>query len=276
MTVETQWCSTGLAGQPLAAPGMVWVVVDTETTGLNPAHDRLTEFAATVLDRDGTVIERVSWLSADGDDALQAHGDALERYIERGVFVAHNVSFDTAVLAHAPAFAGTAIAAPARWLCTMQLSGRPMRLDVLAQLIGVDCQARHTAKGDAETLSAVFARLLDLARARGLRTVGELAVVCPTGHGDVAATRERGLGWERVRSALDHVVPKRFPGREHRAAVVAAWVAQPDPSLGPVTVAANDAAVADLRAADVSALLLDLCLEELHMCDRAGLTASDT
>lgn len=278
MSVHTQWCSPGLASQALATPALVWVVVDTETTGLDPVRDRLTEFAAVVIDSHGTLLETMSWVPADGEDALRAHGRALERYLEHGVFVAHNARFDAAVLSHVGSLVGTAVAAPVRWLCTMRLAGRPMRLDALAHLSGVDCHARHTAKGDAETLSVVLARLLDRARVRGLETIGGLAVVCPVSRDEGTAVGESEAGgWGRVRASLDLVVPKRLPGYSHRAAVAAAWAAQPDPSLGPVSIAAIDTVVADLLAADVSALVLDLCLEELDGRGvRAGLTASDT
>lgn len=267
--IDTQWCSAGLAGQSLTGDNVVWVVFDTETTGLRPERDRLTEFAAIVVDSHGTVLHVSSWVTADGPALLRERAAELEWFVQHGILVAHNLRFDLAMLERAEALRGLAVAAPPRWLCTMRLTGRPLSLDALAGLVGVQCHERHTAVGDARALSVVVARLLDAARRRGLGTVGGLAVVCPAGHRAVNVERGGELtGWQRVRSSLDHVVPTRFPEAEHRNAIRRAWEAG-----APTSTTEVDTVVADLVVVGVTAVVFDACLHELQA---AGQSSRDT
>ncbi len=46
-------------------------------------------------------------------------------------------------------------------------------LNAIAQQLGIDVIARHTAIGDAMTTAAVFVKLLDLLSARGVETFGQ-------------------------------------------------------------------------------------------------------
>lgn len=267
--VDTQWCSTGLAGQSLTGDNVVWVVVDTETTGLRPERDRLTEFAAIVVDSNGTVVHVTSWVAADGPASLRERAAELDLFVQHGILVAHNARFDLAVLEHADALRGLAVATPPRWLCTMRLAGRPLSLDALAGLVSVQCHERHTAIGDARALSVVVARLLDAARRRGLGTVGGLAVVCPArSRAESGGCRGELTGWERVRLSLDHVVPTRFPEAEHRNAIRRAWAAGV-----PTMPTEVDTVVAGLVAAGVTAVVFDACLHELQA---AGQSSRDT
>jgi DNA polymerase-3 subunit epsilon len=155
-----------LRGTPLA-------VVDIETTGGHPAHDRITEVA--VLEVDGFEVRR-EWSSLVNpgrsipgpiqaltgitqdmvEDAPRFERIAAELHarLDGRVFVAHNARFDYGFLRHE--FERAGLPFRARTLCTVKLSRRLYRgaaghsLDALIARHGIRCEARHRALGDAE------------------------------------------------------------------------------------------------------------------------------
>ncbi|MFT4034131.1 MAG: 3'-5' exonuclease [Patulibacter sp.] len=181
-----------------------WAFVDTETTGLNPARDRLTEAAAIVCDGQLAVVERFAWTQDEGGDALTAWAKRLVGLLGDGVLVAHNLHFDLAFLEAVPELAATGVAHPPRWLCTLNLAGR-RSLGDLAEALKVDVSAPHTAMGDALTLASAVRALERLAEDRQVDTVAGLAVVAPIRRRAVAQVSTGP--WQSLVDGLEHVVP---------------------------------------------------------------------
>lgn len=162
-----------------------YVLLDLETTGGNPVHDRITEIAAVRFD-DGRVsrrwqslvdpqrpippyIQRLTGIS----DAMVAGAPRFEQLVEPllelldgAVLVAHNVRFDHGFLKNSLARAGVELRA--RTLCTVRLSRRlePQcsghGLDAIQARHGLLNTARHRAMGDVLVLQAWLQRMAEL------------------------------------------------------------------------------------------------------------------
>lgn len=150
-------------------------IVDLETTGAHPLHDRITEIA--VIEVDGGEV-RAEWNTLVNPQtsippAIQALtgitnrmvadaptfatlADALFARLEGRVVVAHNARFDYGFLQHE--FKRRGLRYNARILCTVRLSRKLYpeharhNLDALMHRHGIICQARHRAIGDAQVL----------------------------------------------------------------------------------------------------------------------------
>ena len=180
-----------------------FVVLDSETTGLNPATDRIITIGAMAV-LDGEIrlddafdalirIERnTSAVTVHGvtrDQALEGVDEqaALERFVEYlrdGVIVGHHIGHDIATL-DAACQRHWGFRLDNRSLDTMDLTlhlerdgafaGRPpirqFTLDALCGMFGVVPHDRHTAAGDAFMTAQVFLRLLRLARRFGRQTL---------------------------------------------------------------------------------------------------------
>ena len=161
--------------------------VDVETTGTDPARDRITEVAVVTVDGDrgelrtgewsslvnpGVPIpSQISWLTGISDPMVRSappFAELAERLydaFEDAIFVAHNARFDFGFLRSE--FARAGIAWTARMLCTVRLSRRlyPDRgshsLDAIAARFGLDASERHRALGDARLLWGFVQRLYE-------------------------------------------------------------------------------------------------------------------
>jgi len=148
-------------------------IVDLETTGSHPAHDRITEIA--VLEVDGfevsaewstlvnpgvripSPIQALTGITEEmlaGAPRFAALAEALRERLAGRVLVAHNARFDYGFLRRE--FERAGIRFHARTLCSVRLSRRlyPEHarhdLDSLIERHGLECRARHRALGDAE------------------------------------------------------------------------------------------------------------------------------
>jgi len=184
-----------------------FVVLDTETTGLDPRKDRIVSIGAVAL-RDGEirlddcfetllrqdyntsavavhgVTREESLAGVDEPEALAAFRD----YLADGVIVGHHIGHDIAAL-NAAFERHFGWSMPNFSLDTMDLTlhlekdgafaGRPpMRsftLDALCELFDVTPHDRHTAAGDALITALVALRLFRLARKVGRDRLGSLA-----------------------------------------------------------------------------------------------------
>ncbi len=176
-----------------------YAVVDVETTGGSPGGGhRITEVAVVEI-RDGIIQDdfqtlvnpgrpippRIARLTGIHDrmvaDApfFEEVADPLLERLEGRVFVAHNVSFDWRFVSHQLGDALGRVPREPR-LCTVRLSRRLVpelrrrNLDAVSTHFGIPLPARHRAYGDALATARVFLRLLDLARARGIRDLSRL------------------------------------------------------------------------------------------------------
>lgn len=262
MSSARDWCSARLMGQPLIVDDRPWVVVDTETDGLDARRHRITEFAAVVIHADTVVESRWSWALPDGDERLSATVCALDEPLRHGVVVGHNLSFDLDFLCRCGATSRFALAHPARWLCTMRLAGG-RSLSSLARSLSIVPVSPHTATGDAETLALILGTLLAACRRHGLPLVSDLEAAT---RGSPAPRPARGTqtadGWLQVLAELDVVAPMSFTGGAANPAVSAVKRHLASPILGPRDPAELELAVRILRDAGVTANVLQRLLDE--------------
>lgn len=183
-----------------------FVVLDCETTGLDPRKDRLITIGAVVVSGGDIVLEDSfeTMLKIDHNlSAVTVHGitrdqaragadepDALRAflaYLKDGVIVGHHIGHDIATLdvALERHFETRLLN---RWIDTMELTlhlenagafedREPLAsfsLDALCELFEVTPHDRHTATGDALLTALVFLKLLRLAKRHGRRDLVSL------------------------------------------------------------------------------------------------------
>lgn len=184
-----------------------FVVLDSETTGLNPRVDRIITIGAVVV-RAGEILIEDSFAAllkvTENTSAVTVHGvtrdesrggmdepEALERFLDYlgdGVIVGHHIGHDVATFdAGYERHWGARLLN--RSLDTMDLTlhlerdgayaGRPpirqFTLDALCGMFGVVPHDRHTASGDAFITAQVFQRLLKLAVRHGRIALGAIS-----------------------------------------------------------------------------------------------------
>jgi DNA polymerase-3 subunit epsilon len=181
-----------------AAPAGRWVVVDTETSGLDPARDRLLAIGGVAVDANGIQLDDSFEIVLKGDrsgDAanIAVHGighgaqatgiaapDALAAFRTWAAddpHVGFHTDFDRAVLRNA--FAGAGIPADDRpWLDLAPLAmalvpdaqrygGRS--LDDWLAAFDIECTIRHNAASDALATAELLLRLRAIAAKQGAR-----------------------------------------------------------------------------------------------------------
>src|SRR5262245_35219863 len=179
------------------------VVIDTETTGLDPAEARIVEIAAIRIVGGRLSDETFRSLVSPGvsippaataihhiDDAKVARAlrfadvwPALVDFIGRAVVIGHNIGFDLAVLDRECKRADLVYRHP-QALDTRLLTEiieptlAAYTIESLATWLGIQSIERHSAKGDAITTARIFAALVPKLRDRGIRTVGEAILAC--------------------------------------------------------------------------------------------------
>ena len=184
-----------------------FVVLDSETTGLDPRTDRIITIGAVAVQNGEIVLEdsfEALLKITHNTSAVTVHGvtrdeslggleepDALERflgYLRDGVIVGHHIGHDVGTF-DAGYERHWGFRLSNRNLDTMDLtlhlekdgafSNRPpirhFTLDALCEMFGVIPHDRHTASGDAFMTAQVFLRLLRLASRYGRATLGRLS-----------------------------------------------------------------------------------------------------
>jgi len=209
------------------------VVIDTETTGLDPAKARIVEIAAVPLKggkldenaalrqlvHPGQPIPKVATGIHKIDDAMVASAPGfaavwpdLAATISGAIVIGHRIGFDLAVLKGECARAGLPWAVP-RTLDTALLAevAEPnlggYTIEHLASWLGVTVDGRHSALGDAAVTGRIFLALLPRLRNGNIRTLAEAEQAC------LALTHvledQHRAGW------VEAVAPRR--AREQRA-----------------------------------------------------------
>ena len=181
------------------------VVVDTETTGLDPRKARVIELAGVRLSG-GKLVEGDTFrqLLRPGDEPIPAmatriHGidDAavatapafaevwprFSAFLGPSIVIGHTVGFDLAVLKRECELAGLPWTRPrtldTRLLAQIvapELAG--YALEKLADWLGIDVVGRHAALGDALMTARVFLALVPKLRDHDIRTVAEAERAC--------------------------------------------------------------------------------------------------
>jgi CBS domain-containing protein len=180
------------------------VVIDTETTGLDPRKARVIELAGVrlsggklgggafrqLLRPGGESIPAETTRIHGIDDAMVAQSPPFadvwpdfHRFLGQAMVIGHTVGFDLAVLKRECDLAGLPWRRPrtldTRLLAQIaapELAG--YALEELAAWLGVVAADRHSALGDATTTARVFLALLPKLRDHGIRTVAEAERAC--------------------------------------------------------------------------------------------------
>ena len=191
-----------------AAAKVRFVVVDTETTGLDPRHDRLITIGAVAVRHGEILLEdafEVMLKLAYNRSSVTVHGITRDQalngmeesaalalflaYLRDGIIVGHHIGHDVQILNRA-CERHFNLTLRNRWLDTMDLtlhlkddgafSDRPIAegfsLDALCDMFGVVPHDRHTAGGDAFLTALIFLRLLRAAKAVGRDTLASLCI----------------------------------------------------------------------------------------------------
>lgn len=197
-------------------------VIDTETTGLDPAKARIIEIGVIPL-QGGKLAERAALrqLVNPGepipDDATRIHkiDDAMvakapgfaavwpsfETSMSGAILIGHTLGFDLAVLRRECERAGLPWTAP-RTLDTGLLAqvAEPRlggyTLEHLASWLDVAVEARHSALGDAILTGRIFLALLPKLRAGNIRTLAEAEKACLALTG--VLDEQHRAGWEEA------------------------------------------------------------------------------
>jgi DNA polymerase III subunit epsilon len=184
-----------------------FVVLDSETTGLNPRVDRLITIGAVAVQNSEIVLEDSfdALIKIDRNtEAVTVHGVTRDQslrgvdeqvaiegfidYLKDGVIVGHHIGHDISTI-DAALERHWGVTLTNRSLDTMDLTlhlerdgafaGRPpirqFTLDGLCAMFGVIPHDRHTASGDAFITAQVFLRLERLARRVGRGTLGRIS-----------------------------------------------------------------------------------------------------
>jgi len=163
---------------------ITFTAIDLETTGLDPATDRIVEIGLVKFTADGTIIDEFATLvnSPGSDAAAQAvHGiddhdlvgapsikqvlDEAMAFMAGTVLVAHNCDFEERFIS-AAARRASIVMPPMIGLCTLessrrQLEGRAFSLTAMYKTAtGGWSDQRHTALGDARAVREVLLWLL--------------------------------------------------------------------------------------------------------------------
>ncbi|MFD2515466.1 exonuclease domain-containing protein [Pontibacter locisalis] len=187
----------GLGVEPLAAasapevtdlnPNHLYAIIDIETTGGQPAQDKITEIAIfihdgqQIVDKYSTLVNPqrpipyfISQLTGITDEMVQDAPKFYEvakeivEFTEGKVFVAHNVRFDYSFIKKE--FADLGFTFQRKTLCTVRLSrklipGLPSySLGKLCKSIEIPLLQRHRAIGDAEATAKLFDKLIKINR----------------------------------------------------------------------------------------------------------------
>ena len=275
------------------------VVLDTETTGLDPAKARIVEIGAVPLRRgrldetaalrrlvdpgepipaDATRIHAIDDSSVASAPKFAAAWPDISAATSDAILIGHTFGFDLAVLKRECERAGLAWVPP-RTLDTRLLAqvAEPnlggYTLEHLASWLGVDIEKRHSALADAIVTGKIFLALLPKLREGNIRTLAEAEQAC------MALTSvlddQHRAGWEpavrfpRARGERTFARIDPYPYR-HRVADVM--------TTPPVTVGADISlgdAVQRMARGKISSLLVAAAASPMQPRDTAIITERD-
>ena len=191
-----------------------FVVLDTETTGLNPQNDAILSIGAVavrdqqiwIADRFEAFLPQEHKLGTKDLEAVAVHG-ILDKHANRqqatseilidflaylgsSIFVAQHAAFDFGILQTAyknhlqghllnktldTAYLARRIDDPSRSNYMNPTKAKQYGLDHLCQRFGIPIEGRHTASGDALLTAILLVKLLSRLEARGVTKWGQLS-----------------------------------------------------------------------------------------------------
>jgi DNA polymerase-3 subunit epsilon len=190
-----------------------FIVLDSETTGLDPQRDRLITIGAVAVANDEIRLDDSfeTLLRLDYNRAsVTVHGITREetrggmeepealglflRYLRDGVIVGHHIGHDIQTL-NAGCQRHFNMQLRNRAVDTMDLTlhlnddgaftdrdmAQGFTLDALCEMFGITPHDRHTAGGDAFLTAQIFLRLLRACRRAGRTTLGSISTPYPSG-----------------------------------------------------------------------------------------------
>lgn len=194
-------------------------VLDTETTGLIPAVDRVVSIGAVRvcggrlyrgmsfdrLVRPGVPIPARSTAVHGITDAMVTDAEVfpavfagLAPLVRDTVWVGHNIAFDIAMLRQECALAGLSWAEPVALdtlllASALKLEAPGLSLENLAAHFSVDVHGRHTALGDSLVTAEIFIRMLPLLAEAGVETLGDAVRFSRRAKAVIA--KQKAAGW---------------------------------------------------------------------------------
>jgi len=177
---------------------LTFAVVDTETTGMNPAFSRVMDIGIVIM-KNGEVVEKWEtlidpeqevpyWISkythlthamVKGMPTFETYAGKISEFLKDAIFVGHNAAFDYSFLYHEMLRAKTAFNYPK--LCTVMLGRKLLpqlanaHLDALADFYNIKISQRHRALPDAEATAFVLNEFIKIAQEKyGARTYFDL------------------------------------------------------------------------------------------------------
>jgi DNA polymerase III subunit epsilon len=193
-----EWCLAHYNDAVHALTELEYVVIDTETTGLNPQRNRVIEIAAIKLKAGQPVATFESLLNPhrripsfitqftgiNNEMTATAPGfgqvaDKLLDFLGQTIIVGHNVPFDLRFLDYElhrlgrPALLNETVDTISLAVRLHPGLRRP-NLDRLAGLLNLEVKTRHRAMADASLTSEAFLLLLAKAHSQGYQTLGDL------------------------------------------------------------------------------------------------------
>lgn len=160
------------------------VFFDLETTGLDDALDEIVEIGAQkylggelvgewstlvcpkqVISAQASKISGITQEMLHGQPSIETVLPQFLQWMQGGILVAHNATFDIGFVREAGLRLGMGIEWPV--LCTLKMARSLLpalerkNLDTLAQYYGLQFEARHRSIGDVKVTAEVFHRLLE-------------------------------------------------------------------------------------------------------------------
>lgn len=185
-----------------------FVVLDTETTGLNPRHDYVLSIGAfavqngsikihdsfeqflkpeRILKNENITIHEITQAAQKNSLPASKVFEDFTHFIGNSILVGHHISFDYSILNHNAKrlfdyrFVNKTIDTLALAMRIEQPNKSPdliknsdYSLDALCERYNIEPVGRHTATGDAYSTALLFIKLLKLAEKRNITTLGEL------------------------------------------------------------------------------------------------------
>jgi DNA polymerase-3 subunit epsilon len=183
---------------------LIYTVIDTETTGLNPEQgDEIISIAAVrivngrvlrreifdqlvnprrYIPQESHAVHGITTGMLRGAPGIEEVLPRLARFVEDTVIVGHNIAFDLRFFTRKEQEVGIRFTNPV--LDTFHLDGivHPKQadrtLDAIADRLGISVTGRHTALGDALITAAVFVALIPGLAERGILTLKQASDAC--------------------------------------------------------------------------------------------------